>query len=189
MGDASKWIPLPWLVKDFSVAELATTIEEHGIYCIDGFGRRVKAHEKSKDEKDFKSAEYALCRLEGIYSDQVDPGPDDPYADEFDRSDEDPLLLLGWPEDACPLINFKSNLPPKYDLSKNWLELAVEIAEDIYRSNMTKSNVKGKLDDYADLVHKEFVKYNIKASHGEIPSPGYIKREALQGDRWWKHKK
>lgn len=188
----SKWISMTWFVDDFRIDEIATAIETHGIYCIDGFGRRVKAPEKSKDENDFRSCEYALQRLEGIYYDQNNPEPYDPRDDEFDRSDEDPIRLLGWPEDDCPLLNQNKHEiveTPQYDLNKSWNELAVEIAEAAYQANKAKGGVNGKLDDYCDIVHKEFLKHGIKATHRRVPNLGYIKRNALQGNRWWSGRK
>jgi len=192
MTNKAKWIPILSLVDEFEIGEIATAIEKNGIYCIDGFGRIVKAANKPTHDKDCRTSEYAPRRLEGIYYDQMNPEPYDPLYDQFDRSDEDPLIFLGWPENDCPLLN--QSMPniakaPKYDLSKDWKDLAVEIAENAYQSNKANGGLSGKLTDYCKIVHEEFVTHNVKTSLGKTPTTGYIQRDALRGSLWWSGKK
>jgi hypothetical protein len=192
MTNKSKWIPVTSLIDEFEVAEIATAIETYGIYCIDAFGRRVKAPDIPKDDKDFRTSAYALYKLEEIYHKKMNPEPYDPLDDEFDRSDEDPVFQLGWPEDDCPLMNQPQSSvaqAPKYDLSKPWKELAVEIAENAYQANKANGGLRGKLIDYCKIVYEEFVTHSIKSALGNIPTIAYIQKDALQGKLWWSGRK
>ena len=46
MTNKAKWISILSLVDEYEIGEIATAIETRGIYCIDGFGRIVKAADK-----------------------------------------------------------------------------------------------------------------------------------------------
>jgi hypothetical protein len=180
------WNSLAGLLDDFTVAELAHTIEREGIYVVDEFGRKVIADKQSTDDR---SKKKALEHLADVYSAQQNPGPYSHLESEFDRSDEDPLNKFGWPESNFPEIGIPTKKSTNIDKTRPWKELAVEIAEEHYQTTKKATGSKGRLEDYSTHVEKVFQQESIIGSHGKKLDKNYIEREALQGDKWWKSKK
>lgn len=180
------WNSLAGLTDNFTVAELADTIDRDGIYVWDKLGRIAIADTQSTDDR---SQKKALEHLADVYSAQENPGPDSYLESEFDRSDEDPLNKFGWPESNFPEIGITPNKSKNIDKTKPWKEIAREIAEELYQTTKKATGSKGRLEDYSAHVEKVFQQESIIGSHGKALSKNYIQREALQGDKWWKSKK
>lgn len=180
------WNSLAGLIDDFSIAELVDTIEREGVYVWDQYGRIILAE---KDTNDHRSTKKALDQLADVYHAQQNPEPYDPSLDDFDRSDQDPLNMFGWPGEKFPEIRRNSVISRTIDKTKPWKELAREVAEELYQKTKKATGFKGNLDDYCAHVEEVFKTESIKSAHGEVPSKGNIKREALQGDHWWSSKK
>lgn len=180
------WNSLAGLTDDFTVAELADTIERDGIYVWDTFGRIVVADTQSTDDR---SQKKALEHLADVYSAQQNPGPNSHLESEFDRSDEDPLNKFGWPESNFPEIGLHPKQSTNIDKTKPWQEIARQIAEELYQKNKKATGSKGRLEDYSAQVEKVFQQESIMGSHGKSLSKNYIAREALQSDKWWSSKK
>jgi len=184
--DVRPWNSLAGLTDDFTVAELADTIDREGIYVWDEFGRKVIADRQSNDDR---SQKKALELLADVYRAQQNPGPDSHLESEFDRSDENPLNAFGWPGSNFPEIGILTKKLTNIDKTKPWKEIAREIAEELYQKTKKATGSKGRLEDYSAHVEKVLQQESIMGSHGKALSKNYIQREALQSDRWWDSKK
>lgn len=72
--------------------------------------------------------------------------------------------------------------------SPEWQTIAREIA-DAFWNKHKEMGLQGTLDSYADKVESELRKRKITGPRGEWLSAGTVKREALQGARWWQKRK
>lgn len=68
--------------------------------------------------------------------------------------------------------------------SPEWQTIAREIADALWNKHK-EMGLQGTLDSYADKVKSELRKRKITGPRGEWLSAGTVKREALQGARWW----
>ncbi|MDE1952345.1 MAG: hypothetical protein KGL51_00430 [Betaproteobacteria bacterium] len=72
--------------------------------------------------------------------------------------------------------------------AEQWQDIAREIAQTRWDAHKA-ANLQGKLDDYAEHVELELRKRGIAGPRGEWLSAATVKREALQGEKWWKTRK
>lgn len=103
-------------------------------------------------------------------------------------------LSMGWSlPDRFPrssLINAPTSITQaeikteKVKASPDWKDEARRLADDFFDKD-TKINCRRTLQAYADLVMDEMQKLEIHAPRGRIDNAGTIKREALQGKKWW----
>jgi hypothetical protein len=65
-----------------------------------------------------------------------------------------------------------------------WQAKAREIADEIHKRHLSM-DIQGTLDNYAEKVAAELRKRGIAGPRGEWLSANTVKRDALQGTRWW----
>lgn len=72
--------------------------------------------------------------------------------------------------------------------SADWTEKARQIADEFF-DNDTKNNCRDSLNGYALRVMEEMQKRGIHGPRGRFDNHNTIKKEALQGAKWWQLKK
>ncbi|EXI78529.1 MAG: hypothetical protein AW10_03013 [Candidatus Accumulibacter appositus] len=71
---------------------------------------------------------------------------------------------------------------------RDWMRDARAIADECFEHD-TQNNCRDSLDGYSRRVTDEMQKRNIHGPRGLIDNHKTVQRDALQGEKWWKHKK
>jgi hypothetical protein len=99
----------------FTVGQLASALEEHGVWGWDQFGRykRFQGIEGSSNPKPEEGAPSALKALADVYQDQLSTpaGKLFSWADYF-ANPAHPIHFFGWPSDALPEFKNANDLNP-----------------------------------------------------------------------------
>ncbi|MBC8740608.1 hypothetical protein F6X40_28670 [Paraburkholderia sp. UCT31] len=69
----------------------------------------------------------------------------------------------------------------------DWRDAARAIADELYARDKD-NGVRGTLDGYSKRVLEVMQQRGIPGPKGRYDNPGTVKREALQGDKWWAKK-
>lgn len=185
---SAPWCSLRTVLDAHTPANIATAIEQHGIWVYDRFNRRVKASPLPSDE--FSQAR-ALDLIGEWQAELNDPGPTYSWDHPRFELEVHPTQRFGWPESELPnftgnakAVNSKTSCTPKTTWTKDeWIEVAQQEASVILK-NERRLGVDPKQDALAKDVMNVLAKKGVKTSRGAISSEN-ITREALAGN-WWR---
>lgn len=99
-----------------------------------------------------------------------------PAAEQPARADAEPVLEEVQREPAAGDASAEA--------SDNWKERARAIADELFDHD-TKQETRDSLDNYAKRVMEKMQERGIHGPRGRFDNHNTIKREALQGSRWW----
>jgi len=71
---------------------------------------------------------------------------------------------------------------------RDWMTAARAVADECFDHD-TQNNCRDSLDGYSRRVMDKMRERNINGPRGLINNHKTVQRDALQGDKWWKHKK
>ncbi|WP_396189462.1 hypothetical protein [Flavobacterium sp.] len=116
---ANGWFSLLILIDHYQVSALVNAIDQHGIFAIDQFGRRVQATEG--DISDAYSKNYARKLLADVYAEQQNPAEEFSWHSERLEFETHPLFLFGWPKDNLPdLESFALGASANNSVNSSW---------------------------------------------------------------------
>ena len=101
------WTSLLICVESYKASVLATAIEQHGIFVIDRFNRRVVATDGTSSDLDSKN--HALQLIASVAEEERNPGPNPSWEHERWEFEDHPLQRFGWPEGSLPDLDAIKN--------------------------------------------------------------------------------
>lgn len=182
------WCSLRTILVTHSPADIATAIEQYGIWFIDRYNRRVKA---SIEPNEANSQDKALDLVAEWQAELNDPGPTYSWNHQRFELEEHPAERFGWPQSDLPNFSAhtksaasKKSYSSKTTLSRDqWIQVAQQEAFAILKSSR-QQGLDPKQDYLAKEVTQVLATKGVRTSRGDITWQN-VKREALAGD-WWR---